>query len=119
MKQEPRSWRYSNVLRMDSETEKLMFEEPSVATRVREALYTASSAQHKRLLKHVWLNPGSFTHEIARNCGIGNVCSRVSEINRGVLLPLGLSLNGAPQPGHVNRFGDPCREHRWSICEIK
>lgn len=86
-----------------------------------DALELASAAsmtpQHRRLFEYVKANPGAFTHQIARDCGIANVPCRAGELNRRALHCLGLSLEGRRQPGHVNRFGEPNGEYRWWLCK--
>lgn len=81
------------------------------------ALIQNMPAQHRRLLEYASSNPGAFTHEIARDCGIGNVPCRVSELNSKTLHALGLSVEGRRQSGHVNRFGEPSGEYRWNLVQ--
>jgi hypothetical protein len=75
------------------------------------------TVQHRRLLNYVNCYPEAFTHQIARDCGIGNVSCRAGELNRRALHGLGLSLEGRRQSGHVNRFGEPNGEYRWNIIQ--
>lgn len=82
---------------------------------LKSALAQNLSAQQQRLLVHVRDNPGAFTHEIMRDAGIGNVPCRAGELNRQTLHNVGLELTGTRQPGHKNRFGQPCSEYRWYV----
>lgn len=85
--------------------------------RVENALAQKIPPQHRRLLEFVVARPGAFTHEIAKECGIGNVPCRAGELNRRTLHQLGISLEGHRQPGHTNRYGEPNGEYRWQLRE--
>jgi len=90
----------------------------SAGERLQLVLAEILTPQQRRLLPYVSARPGAFTHEIARDCGIGNVPCRVSELNRRILHRFGLYLDGHPEPGHVNRFGARCSEHRWHLVAV-
>lgn len=80
------------------------------------ALKFIKATQKKRLLHYLHDNPGALTHEIARDCAIGNVACRISELNRGDLPRFGLLIEGTRAPKtYRNRFNEPCNEHRWKL----
>lgn len=84
------------------------------------ALEKVSAPQKVCLLKHIYENPNTYTHTLARECAIGYPPARIWELNRDVLWKLGLSLNCyKPEEPLINRFGGESNVHKWKLELLK
>jgi hypothetical protein len=86
-----------------------------LSDRVQAVFAENLSQHHRKLLVYVWCYPGAYTHEIVRDCGVGNIPSRAGELNDRILYEYGLFLDGSLQPGLQNWFEEPSDERRWNI----
>lgn len=78
-----------------------------------------SSAQAHRLVDYLLTNDCALTHEIARDCGIGNISS-AANIIRPALEREGFAIVATlPHPLLVNRFNEPSMIHEWRLVRIR
>ncbi|MFV8816668.1 hypothetical protein ACNKU3_02915 [Haliea sp. E17] len=84
-----------------------------------EALRETKSKQAHRLVEYLLVNPCAFTHEIARDCAIGNLSSAASYV-RPALQKRGLSIVASlPKHRVRNRFGEPSQVHEWRLVRLR
>ncbi|QIB66978.1 hypothetical protein [Kineobactrum salinum] len=79
---------------------------------------TVSPAAH-RLLDYLLTNEAALTHEIARDCAIGNI-SAAANLVRPALQRHGLAIVAdLPKPQIKNRFGELSMSHEWRLVRTR
>jgi hypothetical protein len=86
-----------------------------MARLVAEAKRETRSKAACRLVDYLLVNQSALTHEVARDCAIGNISCAAGYI-RPALNKRGLDIVATPPARKIrNRFGEPCQVHEWRI----
>lgn len=92
---------------------------PDIEKAVAVAKSRTSSRQAHRLVDYLLVNRVALTHEIARDCAIGNVSCAASYI-RPELKRLGWTIIATlPRPRIRNRYNEHSLVHEWRLARVR
>ncbi|MBA6412378.1 hypothetical protein H2508_04560 [Parahaliea sp. F7430] len=86
---------------------------------VSQAMRETGSTQAHRLVSYLLVNGVAITHDIARDCAIGNISCAASYI-RPALQKRGYTILATrPEKPILNRFGETSQIHEWRLIRLR